>query len=298
MTFFATSVDERKQLGYSLNAGYNAQMSSVKATGHLPDTERLSVLAAVIMLVYALNHFMGLPTRRIELQIPGLFVRFELTDSVITAMLAAGIAAAGTDWLLRDHPVRNKQRLFPHLLLPAVTALVIGIPLNQMEFSLVWAIGLLAGTILLVLVLVAEYIVLDTQDVRQPLAAASLTAVGFATYLVLATAMSAAETRLFFLLPAVGIATWLVSVRSLSLRLHGEWVVYEAAIVSLVVVQMAAAIHYWPLTPLRFGLILLGPAYALTSLILGLIEEKPVRKLVIEPVIVLALAWASAVVFA
>ena len=255
-------------------------------------------MAAVIMLVYALNQFMELPSRTIELQIPGLFVRIELTDSVITAMLAAGIAAAGADWLLRDHPVRNKQLLFPHLLLPAITALVIGIPLNQMEFSLIWWVGLLAGTILLVLVLVAEYIVIDIQDVRQPLAAASLTAVGFAIYLVLATTMKAAGTRLFFILPALVIATWLVSVRSLSLRLHGEWVVYEAAIVSLVVVQMAAAIHYWPLTPLRFGLILLGPAYALTSLIIGLIEEKPVRRLVMEPVIVLGLSWLSAVLLA
>ena len=106
---------------------------------------------------------------------------------LLTALLVAGIAAAGADWLLRDHPARHNQLLFPHMLLPAMTALVIGIPLNQMDFGIAWWAGLLAGTVLLVLVFVAEYIVIDTQDVRQPLAAASLSAVAFAIYLVLAT---------------------------------------------------------------------------------------------------------------
>ena len=110
--------------------------------------------------------------------------------------------------------------------------------------------------------------------------------------------MRAAGTRLFFILPALGVATWLVSVRAMNLRLHGEWVVYEAGIISLVVVQFAAAIHYWPLAPIRFGLILLGPAYALTSLFIGLIEEKSARKLVVEPVIALGLSWLGAVLLA
>ena len=163
-----------KQLGFLLIAEYNAQMSDSTTTRYLPSTDRLSVLAAVIMLVYALNQFMELPARTIELQIPGFFVQIKLIDSVITAILAAGIAAAGADWLLRDHPVLNQRALLPHILLPAITALVIGIPLNQMDFSLAWWAGLLAGTLLLVLVLVAEYIVIDAQDLRQPFAAASL----------------------------------------------------------------------------------------------------------------------------
>lgn len=273
-------------------------MSNSTSSRNLPNGDRLSVLAAVIMLVYALNHFMEIPEQTIELQIPGLFIQFELNDNLIAALLVAGIAAAGADWLLRDHPARHQQLLFPHMLLPATTALVIGIPLNQMEFNPAWWIGLLMGTVLLVLVLAAEYIVIDSRDVRQPLAAASLTAVGFALYMVVAVALRAAGTRLFFILPALILATWLVSLRSLNLRLHGEWVVYESAIVSLVVVQLAAAIHYWPLSPIRFGLILLGPAYALTSLFIGLIEERPAKKLVIEPLIVLGLSWLGAMILA
>jgi hypothetical protein len=33
--------------------------------------------------------------------------------------------------------------------------------------------------------------------------------------------------------------------------------------IALVIGQVAAALHYWPLSPLRFGLLILGLAYAL-----------------------------------
>jgi len=277
---------------------YNAQVNETTMRGNFPNTERLSVVAAVIMLAYALNRFVEIPAQVIELQIPGLYLEFEINDSILTALLVAGLAATGADWLLRDHPGRNKQRVFPHMLLPAVTALVIGIPLNQMDFGIAWWAGLLAGTILLVLVFMGEYIVIDAQDVRQPLAAASLSAVAFAIYLVLATTLRGAGTRLFFILPALIAATWLVSIRSLYLRLHGLWVVYESAIIALIVGQLAAALHYLPLTPLRFGLILLGPAYALTSLFSGLIEEKPTPKLLVEPAIVIGISWLGALILA
>ncbi len=277
---------------------YNAKVNETAIRGNFLNTERLSVVTAVIMLAYTLNRFIEFPAQTITLQIPGLFLEFVVNDSILTAVLVAGLAATGANWLLRDHPGRNQQQLLPNMLIPAVTALVIGIPLNQMAFGIAWWAGLMAGTLLLVLVFAAEYIVIDAQDARQPLAAASLSAVAFAIYLVLATALREAGTRLFFILPAIMAATWLVSIRSLYLRLHGLWVVYEAAIIALIVGQLAAAIHYWPLSPIRHGLILLGPAYALTSLFSGLIEEKPRRTLFIEPAIVVGLSWLGALILA
>jgi hypothetical protein len=104
-----------------------------------------------------------------------------------------------------------------------------------------------------------------------------------------------AELRLIFLMPAVFFATWLVSVRTLHLRLQGEWVVYEAAIIAFIVAQFVAAIIYWPLSPITFSLLLLGPAYALNSLFIGLIEERPLRQLLQEPLIALVLILGVAI---
>ena len=57
----------------------------------------------------------------------------------------------------------------------------------------------------------------------------------------------------------------LVSLRTLRLRLGDRWCYLEAGLVALITVQIAAALHYWPLSPVTFGLALLGPAYALTK---------------------------------
>jgi hypothetical protein len=78
--------------------------------------------------------------------------------------------------------------------------------------------------------------------------------------------------------------------------LHGEWTIYESAIIAFVVGQIAAAFNYWPLTPIAFGLLLLGPSYALVSLFCNLIEEKPLQQVLFEPILSMMIAWGSALI--
>ena len=167
--------------------------------------------------------------------------------------------------------------------LPALTALVIGIPLSSVPVGLGWWLGLISGAIILVLVLIAEYIAVDPDDIRLPIATAALSAVSFALFLLLAGALRANGVRLLYNTPALVVAAWLVSLRVTNLRLHGEWTIYESAIIAFVIGQITAAFNYWPLTPIAFGLVLLGPSYALISLFCNLIDEKPFRKLIVEP---------------
>jgi hypothetical protein len=252
----------------------------------------------MIVLSYALSRFTSIPSQTFGLQLPGVYFTLEFSDNILTAILVAALSAAGAGWLLRDHPLSRDVSLIPHIILPAIVALMIGIPLNQLPFGISWWIGLLTGTSLMILVVLGEYIALDSQDTRQPLASAGLTAVGFAVYLIIATALRASGARLYITLPAIGIMTWLLSLRAMNLRLQGIWTVYEAALIGLIICQISAALHYWPLTPVRFGLLLVGPVYALTSLFCGLIEEKPVKELVLEPLVVIGASWTGAVLLA
>jgi hypothetical protein len=263
-------------------------------TRYLPQFERLSVLAATLFLAYALTQFVDIPGWELELQLPGLFLEIDLNIRTVVAFLAAGLAASGTDWLLRDHPALKQKGTLQHTLLPALTALVIGFPLYQIPFGAVWWIIFTLGGLLLMLVLVAEYIVVDPEDVRYTLAAVGLTAVSFALFLMLAIVLRSAGTRLFLMMPALGLAAGLVSLRALNLRLHGQWKYVECLVVAFVVAQAAAALHYWPLSPIAFGLAVLGPSYALTSLIGGLAEGEPVPRVFFEPLLVLILAWGAA----
>ena len=260
----------------------------------MPDANRLSVLSAVILLAYALARLVDIPVRDIEFQLPGIYLATEINVRTIIALLVAGLAATGADWLLRGHPSIGNHKTFEHWILPALTAYVIGLPIYQLALGLQWWLGFAIGGALLMLVLVAEYISLDPDDVRQPAAALGLTAVSFALYLTLAIVLRYSGLRLFLTLPALTLAAGLVSLRTLHLRLHGHWAWIESATVTLICAQIAASLHYLPISPVAYGLLLLGPAYAVTSLIANLAEGKTLRQSLIEPAIVLIIVLGTA----
>jgi hypothetical protein len=262
---------------------------------NLPDANRLSVLAATILLAYALARFVDLPVRELSLQLPGVYLSVEINMRTFVALLVAGLTATGADWLLRDHPaMQSRKSTLEHWLLPALTAWVIGLPLFQLPPGLLWWTGFALGGALLVIVLLAEYIAVDPEDVRHPVAAAGLTAVSFALFLALAISLRFGEIRLFLELPALVLAVGLVSLRSLHLRLHGQWAWVQALAIALVLGQFTAALHYWPLSPVSFGLALLGPAYSLTSLVGAITEGEPLQRALVEPSVVLVLLWGAA----
>ena len=250
----------------------------------------------MIVLAYTLERFIDLPTWKISQQLPGLYIELTIDVTLITSILVACMTFAGANWLIREHPAASGQQILVHAILPALTALVIGIPLSGVPISLGWWLGLIGGAIILVLVLIAEYIAVDPQDVQLPLASAALSAVSFALFLVLAGALRTAEVRLLFNAPILAVAAWLVSLRVINLRLHGEWTIYESAIIAFVVGQITAAFNYWPLTPVAFGLLLLGPSYALISLFCSLIEGKHFRQFILEPLLSIIIAWGAAFV--
>ena len=90
--------------------------------------------------------------------------------------------------------------------------------------------------------------------------------------------------------PAAG----MVSLRALHLR-TGKWELAWATGIALILTQFAAALHYWPMGPVQYGLALLGPLYALTELALNLAEDLSLRRVGFEAVIGLAVFWIAAI---
>ena len=91
-------------------------------------------------------------------------------------------------------------------------------------------------------------------------------------------------------------AAGLASLRTLHLRLGERWDYPWAFGIGLVTAQIAAGVHYWPLTSLQFGLAVLAPMYALTALASGLSEDVPWRSALTEPGIILSGLWAVAAI--
>ncbi len=271
-------------------------MNGSPKTGHLPNLNHLSIVAAMMLLSYALARYSNFSLSDVAIQLPGLFLALQINLRTLVAILVAGLAAAGAAWLIHDHPAPDRRFRPEHWLIPPLTAWVIGVPIFQLPLGVLWWVGFAVGSAILMLVLVAEYIVVDPEDIRQPIASAGLTIVSFALYLILAASLRYANLRLFLILPALTLAAALISLRTLHLRLSGQWAWLQAGLVTIVIGQLVAALHYLPLSPVAYGLVLVGAAYSLTNLMASLLHGIPLRQAVGEPLMILAVFWSLALV--
>lgn len=262
--------------------------------GYLPDPNQVGVVAAVVLMSYALTHLVNAPGITLAVQLPGFYFTYPLTLGTAMTLIAAGLTASGMDWLLHSHPGMTGQRTFEHWLLPTLTAFVIGALLDILPAGPAWWVGFAVSAALLVAVLVAEYVALDPAAPMYPLAAPGLIALSYALFLLLVIALQLGGARLFLILPTVFLSSGLVSLRTLHLRLGVKWEYPWAIGIGLICTQLAAAFHYWPLSALQYGLLLLAPLYALSALATKLNEDVPLRSALAEPILILAGLWTAA----
>jgi len=145
-------------------------------------------------------------------------------------------------------------------------------------------------------VLMAEYIVVNYDNPYYIPASVGVTAISLALYLILAIALHSAGVRLFFRVPALSFAAGLVLLRVIHLRTHGKWALKQALLAALLIGELAAALHYWPLDSISFGIALLGPIYALIELSENLLDSQPQTpfQMILRPALVLVTTWGLA----
>lgn len=268
-----------------------------ESRSQLPSTDRIGVLLASVLLAFALTKIIQAPSFTITLQLPGFYFALPLTLSTFITILAAALTTAGMDWLTRFHPALGKRTNIEHLLLPTITTFVVGAPLSLLPNGQVWWAGFTFGAILLFFVFLAEYITIDASSPNYAVARAGLTALSYALFLILATSLRFSGARMFLMTPAVFSVAALISLRILHLDGTDRWDFPWAIGIGIICAQIGAGLHYWPLTPLQFGLALTGPLYALTMLSGSIAENIPLRRAVVGPSIVLGLSWAAAALF-
>lgn len=255
---------------------------------HNPDLDRLSVVNALILLAYASTVVISFPTRTFELQLPGFLLVVNINFITVVSIVVAVLAAAGIDWLIAVHPHQSDSVRWHHWLVPSLTAVAIGIPLGTIEVSPAWWIVFGLGALLLIGVFVAEYISVDPQDIRYSFAVMGLSAVSYALFLILVFAITVSGLRLYTLLAVVIPTVFLITIRTLYLRLRGNWRLAWAGGITLIVAQITAALFYLPLRPLQFSLILLSLLYTLITIAFSIEDKRPQETIWIEPVIMSA----------
>lgn len=261
----------------------------------MPDSDRVGVLTATVLLAFALTHLIQAPEFNLEIQLPGFFLLIPLNLYTAMSVLTAGLTATGMDWLLHSHPSLNGRPTYQWWLLPTLTTFVIGVPLSILPGGVAWGIGFAVAGTFLFFVFVAEYIVVDPGAPYYTIAMAGLTAVSYTLFFLLAVALRYTSARLYILAPALFLAAFLASLRILHLRLSGRWEYAWSAGIAFVCVQITSGLHYWPLSPIQFGLLLIGSLYGLTNLAINLAEDQPARRAVLEPAIIIGICWGLAI---
>jgi len=256
---------------------------------------RVGVLIATVLLAYALTRLIPTPQFTLEIQFSGFYYAYPLSLGTVMLILIAGLTATGMDWLLRSHPGLGEKPTIEHWLLPTLATFIIGLPLTILPFGAIWWLGFGVAGLLLLFLFQAETIVVDPSAPNYALAASGLTALSYAVFVILTAAVRFNGVRLFLMAPILFVVAGLVSLRNLHLRLGGKWRLTWAIGIGFLCMQLGAALHYWPVSPIQFGLALFGILYAMTLLAGSLLENIPVRQAIAEPVIVLGLACGIAV---
>ena len=269
-------------------------MRTMQSHSSLPDANRIGILTAAVLLAFALTRILPANEIVLRLAIGEFFLTYPVSLTTAMTVVAAGLAATGMDWLLRGHPALASRRTVEHWLLPTLTTLVVGAPLSLLPDGSSWWVAFAIAGVALVMVFMAEYVAVNPLAPSYLAAMGLLIALSFAVYLILLTTLRASSPRLVLSVPAIFIASGLVSLRALHLRLQ-RWEFFWALGIAVISAQLASALHYWPMSPLRFGLALVGPLYALTALAGSLGESTPMRRAGVEPIVALALAWGAAV---
>ncbi len=265
------------------------------AQTHFPDTNRIGVLTSTVLLALALTRIVRVPEFNLEMQLPGFFLSLPLNLTTVMSLLTAGLTATGMDWLLRGHPSLNGRPTLQWWILPTLTAFVVSIFLSVLPDGSAWSLGFAVGGIFLLLVFLAEYIVVDPGAPNYDLSLAGLTAISYGLFFILAVALRYGDLRLYQTTPALFLSATFASLRILRLRLS-HWEYAWSLGIAFVCAQIAAGLHYWPLSSIQFGLMLIGPLYGLTNLAINLNEELPARRAILEPAVATVLCWGLAIV--
>lgn len=262
---------------------------------YLPDSNRVGVLTSTVLLSFALTRLIRSPEFNLQIQLPGFFILLPINLTTVMTIITAGLTATGMDWLLRGHPALKGRPTFQWWILPTLTTFVIGVPLSILPDGAAWWIGFAVGGVFTFFVFLAEYLVVDADSPYYASSMAGLIAISYTLFFILAVAVRYSGARLYLLLPGLFIAAALASLRILHLRFSGRWEYAWSIGIALICIQIAAGLHYWPVSPIQFGLMLVGPLYGLTNLASNLGEDQPVGRAALEPAVATALCWGLSI---
>lgn len=255
-------------------------------------------LLGLLVVGLGLSDYLPLPSPVLALRPPGGLSGLELslTPARQVSLVVALLACAVVDGTMRDHSRPASAGLAqtaPFWVLPGLTILVAFALFEGLAGPLLKVLGMAGAALSVILIVTAQLHTLDLRDPWFGLARLGLNtvayAVAFVIYLLAQTLPSrgAAATPLVAASSALVAAQLLASPRSSARRTWGT-----AALVGLMMAEVAWALSPGVVTPLVAGFVLLLVFYGLTGVLQQHLWGRLERRVVVEFFVVAALAFA------
>jgi hypothetical protein len=240
--------------------------------------DRVSVIVGVILVGIVLLLVVDVPPRTFQFRPLGTPLTFNVTAVWAMSMLLVGLSCAGTEAVMRVHPLVRRgavKRTFPNWVLPALATLALAVSLPRSPDLLGWLIGLAVGGGGLAWLILMNYqaIAVEVGDPSQSAVTARL-GLRLAAYPLASILFTAIyRTRLRSLVTATSVtlvaALLAFSILYYSSQAHkslGRTVLYSG-VIGLVVGETTWALNYWRANALTVGVVLMLLFYVLTGIV-------------------------------
>lgn len=234
---------------------------------------------------------MTLPSVEAELALFGLLIHVEFKPQAVMLILAAGLAAAGSEWLIKgDEQPSPRSPAVEHWVIPSFAAIAIGFIVMRIPSGPQLLLGLVMGAIILVVVLSAEFIAALEGDPRLENIAIALGGLAFLLMTGSFFAIYDTQLRAIFAIPFILAISSIISWRLLRLSFPNLPVWTWAALMGLLSAQLAIGLHYLPLSPLMNSVLLGVFTYIGYGLILTHLERSISWKHVFESAVIVIIS--------
>lgn len=260
----------------------------MKTTHEMRDLQRFSTLMAMLALILATHY--GVDPARVGLLST---IIIDMSSSgilpVLLVLFGMLVTGAGCIWLFI--PFAQGKNLayrlgdiIPNLILPVISFPVFSVLLFGMARNYLWWLVFATAVLLLGLLIWSEMHILSEETVRNPLYSIAIIGLANALFLILSISNRASNARFYIMMPMIGLAAFFTALRMLYLRCESEWYYEWALVIGLIIGQLAGGLYYLFINPLQFGLVLVCGLYVLSSLTIGLLQNKKGSSLWLEPV--------------
>ncbi|MBN1315268.1 MAG: hypothetical protein JXA42_07365 [Anaerolineales bacterium] len=248
--------------------------------------DQLSVLLAGTALGLTLSRIIQLPTRQVGLPVFGTQLGVELSVHWLINSFIVGLVITGVNSLLVSHPLvaaGSQRRVLIFWILPALTALILGIGLGQIEDIQTWLLVLVGGLIAVGVVANNAYRSMDPEESARPPVQLLVTITVYGLAMAYCLVIYGSRTRFLLSGSAILVVSGLLAARLLwGTGQPPRRVLLYSAIVSLIMAQAIWALNYWAIAPLYGGLVLLILFYLATAIAQQTLQDRLDRRALIE----------------